>query len=75
MERSRRPELAERRARLEGLTLALTAHAPQRVLERGYAMVEDHAGEPVTSADEARRHGEVRIRFADAAVDARVEDR
>ena len=69
------PEAVERRARLEGLTLALTAHAPQRVLERGYAMVEDADGELVTSAAEARRQRDVRIRFADASVDARVEER
>ena len=30
--------------------LALAAHEPQRTLERGYALVEDPAGEPVTSA-------------------------
>jgi exodeoxyribonuclease VII large subunit len=67
------PEAAERRARLEGLKLALTAHAPQRVLERGYAIVEDRDGELVTSAAEARAARDLRLRFADAAVDARVE--
>jgi exodeoxyribonuclease VII large subunit len=67
------PEAAERRARLEGLRLTLTAHAPQRVLERGYAIVEDRDGGLVTSSGEARAAGELRLRFADASVDARVE--
>lgn len=67
-------DAAERRRTLEGLTLALGAHDPQRVLERGYAMVEDHEGEPVVSAHVARARGDVRIRFADAAIDAKVQD-
>ena len=35
---------------LDRLAVALAAHDPQRTLERGYALVEDGAGEPVTSA-------------------------
>ena len=45
-----------------GCALALAAHDPQRTLERGYALVEDPAGEPVTS----RRRGP-RAARADAA--------
>ena len=33
----------------------LAAHDPQRTLERGYALLEDPAGEPITSAGAAPR--------------------
>ena len=59
--------------RLGALAAALGAHDPQRTLERGYALVEDRAGDPVTSAEAARRQGDVNVRFADDAVNARVE--
>ena len=54
--------------------LALAAHDPERVVERGYAVVDDRAGDVLTSAEAARAAGAVRLRFADAAVDARIED-
>ena len=60
--------------RLSALTLALAAHDPARTLERGYALVTDDAGELVTSAAAARRAGDVRLRFGDAAVDATISD-
>ncbi len=64
----------ERRAGdLERLTLALGAHDPQRTLARGYALVTDAADEPVGSAAAARRAGDLRLRFADDTVAARVE--
>jgi exodeoxyribonuclease VII large subunit len=44
-------------------------------VERGYALVTDAAGEVVTSATAARAAGSVRLRFADAAVDATILDR
>ena len=68
------PERAARRTALDGFTLALAAHDPERVLERGYAMVDDREGNVVTSADAARAARAVRLRFADAAVDATIED-
>jgi exodeoxyribonuclease VII large subunit len=68
------PELAARRAALHGLELALEAHDPERVVERGYAVVDDRAGNVVTSAVAARAAGAVRLRFADAAVDATIDD-
>ena len=66
----RRLEAGERKLNTE--RVALRAHDPQRTLERGYARVEDRAGEPVVDAGTARRAGEVKIRFADDAVDAMV---
>ena len=67
---SRRLEAGRRK--VESERVALRAHDPQRTLERGYARVEDRAGEPVLSAAAARRAAEVKIRFADDAVDAVV---
>jgi exodeoxyribonuclease VII large subunit len=60
---------------LERLALALAAHDPQRTLERGYALVESAGGEPLSSAAQARRARALRLRFADGAVAARVEER
>jgi exodeoxyribonuclease VII large subunit len=66
------PDAAGRRAALESLTLALAAHDPERVVERGYTVVDDRAGNVITSAEAARAAGGVRLFFADAAVDATV---
>ena len=66
----------ERRPReLAQLALALAAHEPQRTLERGYALVESPDGDPLLSAREARARRDVRLRFADGAVPARVDER
>ncbi|HMH47251.1 MAG TPA: exodeoxyribonuclease VII large subunit [Solirubrobacteraceae bacterium] len=67
--RKRRP------GELQRLYLALAGHDPQRTLERGYALVESPAGEPLTSAARAREAEQVRLRFADGAVPARVQKR
>lgn len=58
---------------LAGLELALRAHEPERTLRRGYALVEDSGGEPVTSAVAARRNADLTIRFADDSVKVRTE--
>lgn len=57
---------------LHQLALTLAAHDPQRTLERGYALVESPTGEPLPSARIARETGEVRVRFADATVPAKI---
>ncbi len=49
--RTRRPQ------ELARLALALAGHDPQRTLERGYALVSDAAGEPVSTATAARPRG------------------
>ena len=64
---------AERRRELEQLSLALAAHDPERTLARGYALVEDAAGQPVPSAAGARSAGNLRLCFHDGVVPARVE--
>jgi exodeoxyribonuclease VII large subunit len=62
--------VAARRGReLERLALALAAHDPRRTLERGYALVEDADGAPVTSAAAARRAPRLTLRMADGAAD------
>ncbi len=64
----------ERRAReLERLRLALAAHDPQRALDRGYALVTDPSGEPVTTAAAARRQPRLTLRMADGALPVRPE--
>ncbi len=67
-------EMERRRAALHRAEVALRAHEPQRTLERGYALVEDGQGEPVTAAAEAIAAENVRLRFADGGVKARIEE-
>ena len=57
---------------LNRLALTLAAHDPQRTLERGYALVQSPAGEPISTATLARETADVRLRFADATVPAKV---
>jgi exodeoxyribonuclease VII large subunit len=68
------PEMERRRDALRRAGVALRAHEPERTLERGYALVEDPGGAPVTSAAAATAAGRVRLRFADGGVGARVEE-
>jgi exodeoxyribonuclease VII large subunit len=68
-----RRDCGERRVReLERLALALAGHDPQRTLERGYALVESASGEQLPKAARAREQDEVRVRFADDTLDARI---
>jgi exodeoxyribonuclease VII large subunit len=59
--------------RIDALSSALSAHDPERTLARGYALVADREGAPVTSAATARERGDVVVRFADDAVGARID--
>src|SRR5689334_20043893 len=72
-ERTISSEAARRRRELERLALALAAHDPSRTLERGYALVQDADGEPLGSAAAAREAVDVRLRFHDGMLGARVE--
>ena len=65
--------LDRRRRDLDRLAVALAAHDPQRTLERGYALVEDNAGEPVTSAAVAREQLFLTLRLHDGRVPVRPE--
>jgi exodeoxyribonuclease VII large subunit len=62
-----------RRAAIERAAVALRAHDPERTLERGYALVEDPGGEPLTSVQAAVRAATVTMRFADGRIGARVD--
>ena len=66
-------DMEKRQAALRRAEVALRAHEPERTLERGYALVEDPAGEPLTSAAEAGAAERISLRFADGRVDARPE--
>lgn len=57
---------------LEALSLLLGSHDPQRTLERGYVLVSTPEQEPLESAERARAAGEVRLRFADGSLGARI---
>jgi exodeoxyribonuclease VII large subunit len=79
--RHRRGAAAQRAERLSRLAATLAAHDPERVLERGYAIVEsDRPGEGagerevLTTARAAREHERLRVRFSDDDVRARVSE-
>jgi exodeoxyribonuclease VII large subunit len=65
-------EMQRRRAALHRAAVALRAHEPERTLERGYALVEDSEGEPVTDTAAAAAAERVRLRFADGKVEATI---
>jgi exodeoxyribonuclease VII large subunit len=63
----------ERRAgELRRLAIALRSHDPQRTLERGYVMARSPGGEPIVTAAGARAAEELRLRFADGTLPARI---
>jgi exodeoxyribonuclease VII large subunit len=72
--RAQGSDAGKRRSELERLALALGAHDPDRTLARGYALVEDRAGEPLGSAQAARDARDLRLRFCDGGVAARVAE-
>jgi exodeoxyribonuclease VII large subunit len=73
-ERGLAADQARRRRELDRLSLALAAHDPARALARGYALVEDRAQRPLGSVAAARAAGELRLRFHDGVVGARVDE-
>jgi exodeoxyribonuclease VII large subunit len=74
VERAKTSEQARRRSELGRLVMALAAHDPERTLARGYAMVEDRDGAPLTSARAAREARELGLHFHDGTVPARVDE-
>jgi exodeoxyribonuclease VII large subunit len=67
-------DAARRKGDLSRLALALAAHDPDRTLARGYALVQNRAGEPVGSAAAARAAEELGLRFHDGLVPAHVHE-
>jgi exodeoxyribonuclease VII large subunit len=58
-------KLREARARLEGFAARLDGASYQAVLARGFALVRDRTGKPVTRASEIRPHAKLVLRFYD----------
>ena len=50
LDRTATAALERRRHDLDRILATLAAHDPQRTLERGYALLEDASGEPISSA-------------------------
>ncbi len=67
-----RGALAAADARLAAAGALLASLSHERVLERGFALVRDAAGRPVTRAAAARPGETVAIEFADGAAAARI---
>jgi exodeoxyribonuclease VII large subunit len=65
-----RSSLREARAHLAGLGPRLQAASPMALLQRGYVLVTNPAGAPVTSAASVRPGGRLRLHFGDGEVDA-----
>jgi exodeoxyribonuclease VII large subunit len=65
--------LRERRTRLEGLSRQLEVLSYNAVLARGFALVRDAAGEPLTRADQVAAGARLSIAFADGQVAATAE--
>jgi exodeoxyribonuclease VII large subunit len=68
-----RAGLRERRARLEGAAARLESVSPAAVLQRGYAVVSDVAGHPLTSAAKVAPGARLWLRFADGEVGATAD--
>ena len=64
-----RGTVREAAVRLEGLGARLHAADPRAVLGRGYALVTDMAGRPITSAAAIRPAARLKLEFGDGAVD------
>jgi exodeoxyribonuclease VII large subunit len=66
---------ARSRARLEPLEAQLFQLSPLRVLERGYAIVQNESGEIVKRPDDAPAGSSIRIKLAEGGLKASVTDR
>ncbi len=65
--------LRERRAMLAGLGAQLEGVSPLAVLARGYVLVTDAAGQPVTRAAGVRAGESLRLRFEDGEIGATAD--
>ncbi len=70
-----RATLREARSRLEGMAGRLEAVSPEAVLKRGYALVFDRQGAPLTGAGQVRPGADLRLHFADGDVRATAAGR
>ena len=67
--------MREARARLAGASARLELVSPEAVLKRGYALVFDLRGHPVTSAGAVAPASRLRLHFADGDVHATAAPR
>jgi exonuclease VII large subunit len=74
LDRAATAALERRRQTLASLLATLAAHDPQRTLERGYALLEDPAGEPITSAASARSEPALTVRMHDGRLRVRPDE-
>jgi exodeoxyribonuclease VII large subunit len=65
-----RASLREARAHFAGIGARLDAASPLALLQRGYVLVTNQAGQPVTSAAAVKPGGRLRLHFGDGEVDA-----
>ena len=65
--------MRERRARLDGLARHLEALSYNAILKRGFALVRDAGGEPLTRAADVSPGARLSITFADGQVAATAE--
>ncbi len=65
--------LARERMRLDNAADIIAAHAPERLLKLGFALLRS-SGRTLVSANEVRRGDEVEIRLADGTLTATVND-
>lgn len=72
MQRSALAAIERRRSSQRQIEVTLRAQDPRRTLERGYALAENAAGEPLTSAAAALEAGDLGLRFADGRVWAKT---
>jgi exodeoxyribonuclease VII large subunit len=64
--------LARSRGRLEPATAHLTQLSPLKILDRGYAIVQNEAGALVKRPADALAGAEIRVRLAEGKLNARV---
>jgi exodeoxyribonuclease VII large subunit len=65
-----RSSLREAHAHLAGLGPRLEAASPMALLQRGYVLVTNPAGQPVTSSASVKPGNKLRLHFGDGEVDA-----
>lgn len=66
-------QLTLQKTRLRGVVGHLQAVSPHAILERGYAIVQNRDGQPITRSEQAPRHAEVSLHFSDGVREARLD--
>jgi len=72
LEQAIRRKLGKSQARVGPAVAHLSQLSPLKILDRGYALVQNEAGELVKSADAAPEGSKIRVRLADGKLNARV---